>query len=115
MNKKDWKGVPIDKIRDWQVSFSAQSKGFVVPGPCPVCDQNSLRWHYHLDRTESREIYGIRYKGKGSVWEWCSSCGTYSHSQAYVPETWSDLQLDVDHSQLTPVPDVIDDLISSLT
>jgi len=115
MNKKNWKGVPIEKIRDWQISFGAESKGFVVPGPCPVCGQNSLRRYYHLGHAEAREIRGIRYRGKGSVWEWCSSCGAYSHSQAYVPETWGDIQLDVDHSKLTPVPDVIDHLISSLT
>jgi hypothetical protein len=114
MGKKDWTGVPVEKIEAWQTAFNAKQNIFALKAACPVCGHNALRRYYYLGKAEVREIQGVKYQSRGSVWEWCSSCRTYSHAQAFVPAAWGDFQLDLDHSALTPIPDVLDDIISSL-
>jgi len=114
MNNKDWAGVPLEKIQEWQIAFDTEQNSFLVGAACPVCRQNGLRRYYYLGKVEFHEIHGVRYQGKGSLWEWCSNCRTYSHAQAFVPEAWGKFQLEIDHSPLTPIPDVLDELISNL-
>jgi rRNA maturation protein Nop10 len=42
MNKKDWMGVPIEKIQAWQIAFDAEQNNFTVKAACPVCGKNAL-------------------------------------------------------------------------
>lgn len=111
-DKMNWAGVPIDKIEAWQTAFETERNCLELRTACPICDQLSLRRYYYLGKPEFRLIKGVRYQSKGSVWEWCSNCRVYLHAQAFVPEAWGDFQLELDHSSLTPLPDVLDDLIS---
>lgn len=114
MNDRIWRGVPLGEIEKWQAAFCAGSDSYYVPGACPVCGEHALMRYYYLGRSDHREIRGITYKGVGSLWEWCSSCKVYSHAQAYVPEAWVGPELMLDHRKLTPIPDVIDDLIKAV-
>lgn len=114
MSEKIWKGVPIDKITSWQIVFCSESDSYSVSGACPVCGEHALMRYYYLGKNDPREIRGVIYKGRGSVWEWCSSCRAYSHAQAYVPESWKGPELPLDHACLTPIPDAIDDAIRKI-
>lgn len=112
MSHTEWKGVPIDSTQEWQSAFDVESNGYIVPGNCPVCRQSSLRRYYYLSCVEPREVRGVSFAGRGSVWEWCSSCRSYLHAQALVPKYWSGAILELDHSTLTPIPDVLNQAVS---
>jgi hypothetical protein len=113
MTGKIWRGVPLDKIEAWQIAFQVSSDSYNVSGACPVCFNHALMRYYYLGRNDPRDFRGVAFKGRGGLWEWCSNCKVYSHSQAFVPESWKGPELKLDHARLTPVPDVIDDLISA--
>jgi hypothetical protein len=114
MSEPIWRGVPLEKSEAWQEVFSAISESYDVPGACPVCGACTLKRYYFLNKFEHLESRGLVYKGKGSLWEWCSSCKVFSHAQAFVPESWNGLELKLDHGNLTPIPDVLDELIATM-
>jgi len=110
----EWKGVSRNYADAWREAFDVPSESYIVPGYCPVCGGTSLRRYYYLGRAEAHVVRGVLYAGPGSSWEWCSSCRSYEHAQALVPAYWSGAALDLDHSLLTPVPDVLDQAVSTV-
>ena len=113
MEKNCWKEVPFDKMQAWQKVFGEITAGIRVPGACPVCGEAALRHYYYLGRPMPQEIRGVRFQSRGSVWEWCANCRTFSHSQALVPEIWKEVLPNLDHFKLTPIPDVIEDMVAA--
>jgi hypothetical protein len=108
-NIVDWRGVPEIHLPAWRKLFNdAVGSGLDIPYACPVCGNHTLHRYYHLAKLEPRELRGKRFQGMGGYWEWCSSCHAYEHMHGYVPEWWHEKPLDVDHSKLTPIPDVLD-------
>jgi hypothetical protein len=114
MREDLWKGVPIDKIQEWQELFNVISINFEVPGRCPVCGEHALRHYYYLDHQQRQNFNRVEYQGRGSVWEWCSKCRTYSHAQALVPKNWVTILPEINHFMLTPIPNLLDDAISAV-
>lgn len=113
MEQKSWKGVPCDKAQLWQKVFSKIIAGIRVPGTCPVCSQAALRHYYYIGRPMPQEFEGVRFQSRGGLWEWCANCRTYEHSQALVPEVWQEVLPNLDHSKLTAIPDVIDEMATA--
>lgn len=102
-NSSFWKGVPIDKIPQWQRALSNQTSIFIA-NLCPVCGAAKLRQYYHLEKSQLIESRGKSFIGKGSYWAWCANCGAYEHALTLIPADWVGITLSVNHSQLTPLP-----------
>ncbi|RYD68525.1 MAG: hypothetical protein EOP83_00675 [Verrucomicrobiaceae bacterium] len=105
--EREWKSVPEELWRPWQQIFSSSQDGIDVDGLCPVCHSPTL--HHWFDKArpfdEGQEKEGFR--GRGGLWEWCSSCHSYEHYSGYVPDWWQDV-LAVDEDLLTHDPDAIE-------
>ena len=57
---------------------------------CPVCGSRTLHRWYHQEDTVAREFGGVRFKGHGRLWEWCSTCQTFEYlPDGLVPEWWT--------------------------
>lgn len=107
----EWQGVPLEAVCSWQKAFAETPTGYRVHAPCPVCKAPTLRRYFYLGRVDPLQVNGIAYQGRGSLWEWCATCRSFEHAQALVPLSWTAAPLQVDHAQLTPVPDLLDALI----
>jgi hypothetical protein len=46
----------------------------------------------------------LEYVGDGGLWEWCSSCYSYIHAMAAVPEWWSEPTLEFDPVSVRHTP-----------
>jgi len=111
---REWKGVPENCTNAWKEAFDVPSEGYFVPGYCPVCGAETLRRYYYPGCTQAHEVPGMLLPKPGSSWEWCSSCRSYEHAQALVPGYWCAATLNLDHYILTPVPEVLDQAISTI-
>lgn len=109
----EWKGVPIEQLSAWRALFDSRQQGNAMhlPCACPVCGAMTLYRYYALERPQAREIEGKMYRGMGSFWEWCSSCRSFEHMSGFVPAWWKVEPLDIDHSKLTALPDLLDQAI----
>ncbi|MFZ6679676.1 hypothetical protein [Undibacterium sp. Tian12W] len=115
MLELEWKGVPLEHSKKWQDIFqlSPPSEGMHLAAACPVCGANSLFRYFALGRAEPREIQGIKVKGSGSYWEWCSRCRSFEHMSVWVPEWWQVDPLKIDHEKLTARPDLLDAAVAA--
>lgn len=75
--------------------------------PCPVCEAVTLHRWYQVGEPIEKIARGQRFVAKGGLWEWCSTCRTYSHASALVPDWWSSC-LDVNEENLTAEPEAIE-------
>lgn len=100
MNQDFWYGVPEEKEYEWQKAFikaNDEKQGIAVNLPCPICFSMTLR-HY--------------YDGKRGLWQWCSSCRRYEHSQSFTPDWWH-WELEYDRSELTAEPELLERAFSN--
>ena len=81
-----------------------------MSGHCPICSAERLHRYYQIGRPTERIVRAERFIAFGACWEWCSSCYTYEHWSALVPEWWRN-DLLVDETRLTAVPDVLEDAV----
>jgi hypothetical protein len=110
----EWKGVPLEHWSAWRELFNLRHQGNAMhlACACPICDAETLFRYYALGRVQPGEIDGNKYRGPGSYWEWCSSCRSFEHMSAFVPEWWKVEPLNIDHSKLTALPDLLDEAIA---
>ena len=90
--------------------FGASTDGVDVEGPCPICGARRLHRFYQSGRALRRESGGERFVAHGACWEWCSSCRTFEHYSALVPEWWRS-DLTVNESELTALPDALESAV----
>jgi hypothetical protein len=109
--KEGWHGVPLEKVEQWRAIFNNAREGMSLAEQCPVCGARSLKQYYHLVHKEPKVLRSNEFRGRGSCWEWCSSCRSYEHMDGLVPVWWHEEPLDVDHFKLTPIPDMLDEAI----
>lgn len=90
MNERErWKGADAESYSAWRRTFNASFTGPDVQGPCPVCGSETLHRWYAQDDSNEKVLLGERFKGRGRLWEWCSTCRTFEHFRdGYVPEWW---------------------------
>jgi hypothetical protein len=110
MSNQTWVGVPPEAVDVWRKVFNTASvsQAMNLTASCPVCGASTLHRYYSLQKEAPRQLRGVSYRGPGSYWEWCSTCRCFEHMYGYVPVWWSVPPLDVDHSLLTPVPDLLE-------
>lgn len=101
---RQWKGVPPVCVEGWTDAFARPSSGYFLENPCPVCGALALCRYYHASLVSPVLSRGTVYQGKGALWEWCSLCWSFEHSEALVPVWWQGKVLDLDHSILEPFP-----------
>jgi hypothetical protein len=114
MSSKNWHGVPQESADAWRRVFNSVAPEEIMhlSADCPVCGNQSLHRYFSLEKEQPRELRGLIYRGPGSYWEWCSSCHSFEHMSGYVPVWWDIDPLNIDHAQLTAIPDLIDDAIN---
>jgi hypothetical protein len=108
MTDKDWKQVPPTLFESWQKIFNESEKGFDVGGECPICGKRTLHRWFMKGKPIEQTIKGNKFVAQGALWEWCSSCGTFEHYSALIPDWWQ-CDLDVDLSNLTFTPESIEE------
>jgi hypothetical protein len=103
----EWRGVPLDRIAEWQAIFQPSREILDLSAPCPICGVGALHRWYQVIKPEERVIGGMRVVGRGGLWEWCSGCRCFEHYSCFVPEWWS-CDLKVDEGSLTALPTAIE-------
>ncbi|HEY0099616.1 MAG TPA: hypothetical protein VGB76_11765 [Pyrinomonadaceae bacterium] len=106
----EWRGVPLERVAEWRAVFQSSREGLDLSAPCPLCGVKALRRWYQVNRPEEMVIDGVRYVGRGGLWEWCGDCLRYEHYSARVPEWWA-CDLEVDERRLTALPTAIEEAI----
>lgn len=103
-----WREVSTENHPGWRSVFNAEPRSEALATPCPVCGTSTLHRWYAVDSEDDIELGGQRYVGRGRLWEWCSSCGSYEHFRdGYVPEWWRSV-LVIPHDLLTYDPGPIE-------
>ncbi len=110
--RREWKGVPLDRVDEWQRVFSLCEGEGRLREPCPSCGKQELHRFYLVGRRLDPPAHGGRYVARGSQWEWCANCHVYEHSSALVPATWQPA-LVVDEDSLTAEPEAIQQAIEA--
>ena len=115
MTEDAWPGVTDAYRGEWKKIFNAATpaQGIHLHSACPICGLTELYRYYALERLEPRMIEGVMFKGRGSLWQWCSACHSFEHYSAYVPLWWSFELPQLDHAKLTAIPDMIDNAIQN--
>lgn len=91
---RGWHGPPVELMTTWGDVFDRSRTGLDLTEPCPVCGARNLHRWFDLHRRDEKRDHGIEWQGRGSQWQWCSSCLSYLHSSGLVPTWWiSDLQV----------------------
>lgn len=114
MSDLEWKGVSEEHSTAWRCIFNLprSNEGMYLSSACPVCGSNALYRYYALGRFQPIEIDGVKYKGPGSYWEWCSGCRSFEHMSGFVPEWWNVELINIENSKLTAIPDALDEAIN---
>jgi hypothetical protein len=102
-----WRGVPLELTRAWDEVFRRSREATDLSAPCPVCRAYTLHRWFQVGHPEEIVLEGQRFRARGGLWEWCSSCRSYEHASAFVPEWWAS-DLDVDETKLTAEPGAIE-------
>jgi hypothetical protein len=98
--QREWTGVPTSYLQKCDEIFNASKELLNLSSPCPICGEHQLHRWFQVGKPAEKIINGNRFIAQGSLWEWCSSCKSYVHSSAYVPDWWkTDLQVDEKNSQ----------------
>ena len=104
-----WKGVPQEVSSTWRDIFDRNPTSANLKESCPICGKRSLHQYYLIDSEEHRVVRGVRFRGSGSLWEWCGWCRHYEHMSALVPEGW-DFNLELDPAKLRHDPSYINEI-----
>lgn len=99
----NWIDVPSDKFAAWQGVFNATHEGITLEAKCPVCGSTAL--HRYFSRPHTPPADG--HLGRCGLWEWCSSCRSFAHYSAAMPNWWH-CDIIVDESILTPEPEALE-------
>ncbi|MBW8798102.1 MAG: hypothetical protein JF597_32300 [Streptomyces sp.] len=84
-----WRETDSEEHPVWRKVFNEDWTGSDLVGPCPVCGARALHRWYLLEDNEAKVFRGIRFSGRGRLWEWCSVCRTFEHyPDGHVPEWW---------------------------
>jgi len=103
-----WKEV-LERRPQWRRTFNGEPSVPDLAGPCPVCNAQTLHRWYLQENVHEKVFGGILYKGRGRLWEWCSTCRTYEHYRdGFVPQWWT-APFDVDPNDLRYDPGPIED------
>lgn len=113
-NKHSWQDVPEEVYPIWAKIFYESQEGLNLSASCPICIQKSLHCYYLANYPQEKIIDGRKYLARGDLWQWCSSCRSYVHASAAVPEWWS-CSLPIDVSKLTTNPKLLEDAIKNQT
>lgn len=81
-----WHDVSEGLPTAWRAIFAASTEGEDLSAECPVCGHATLHRWFHLHRRSV--IADGNWLGRGSQWQWCSSCHSYEHSSGLVPTWW---------------------------
>jgi hypothetical protein len=106
-----WRGIPLDKRKTWSNIFGQSREGINLSASCPVCGAYTLHRYYLKGRPLNRYIDGELFVADGASWEWCSTCHSYEHSHALVPEWWHE-SLDLGSYQLTAEPEALEQALT---
>lgn len=107
MNERTpWREADAESYTAWRRIFNAGWTGSDVPDPCPVCGSRTLHQWYMQDDTDAKVLRGVRYKGRGRLWEWCSTCRTFEHYRdGFVPVWWMEpYHVEPGHLRYDPGP-----------
>jgi hypothetical protein len=107
-----WRGVPSEKQAEWSQVFVASTEGVVLTAPCPCCGARSLR-RFYSSSINLLPLVCAGFKGRGSSWEWCVSCGAFEHASCLVPSWWEPVP-GVNERVLTALPQEIQEQLSAL-
>lgn len=83
-----WRDVPSGHAHTWRSIFDGSLEGVDLQASCPVCLTAALHRWFHLHRPSPTTSSRRDWQGKGSQWQWCSSCHSYEHSSGLVPDWW---------------------------
>lgn len=103
-NSCEWHDVPEDSWQEWQYIFYSSKENLNLSEPCPVCKSKTLHRFYQLVRKREFILQGRKYVGDGGLWQWCSSCYSYVHATAAIPEWWSEPILEFDPMSVSHTP-----------
>jgi hypothetical protein len=105
VDKIDWKEVPSHKFRQLESVFQSSRESLNLSHSCPICSAKTLHRWYMPGQPIDIGQNGIKYVARGALWEWCSTCGSYMHYSAKVPDFWkspSDFQIDKNELGVVP-------------
>jgi hypothetical protein len=102
-----WHSPPAEYQLAWQAIFVQSREQLDLSALCPICGAQTLHHWYHLHRRELKMIENQRFVGRGGLWEWCSTCGSYEHYSASVPDWWN-FEMSVPHNELTALPTALE-------
>ncbi|WP_157978441.1 MULTISPECIES: hypothetical protein [Nocardia] len=86
-----WRENGDETYTQWRRRFNASWNSAEVPGSCPVCGSATLHRWYVQEDSDATVLHGVLYKGRGRLWEWCSTCRTFEHlMDGFVPAWWVD-------------------------
>lgn len=102
-----WHSVPGACRARWIEIFSRTRTWLYIPDACPVCGADALHVWFWARQPVQLVVGGALMRARGSNWQWCSVCRSYTHSSGYVP-AWFESDLDVDTSRLMHHPDVLE-------
>lgn len=101
----DWKEVPSNRFDQWESVFQSSQESLNLSQSCPICDAKTLHRWYISGQPIDVVQNGIKYVARGALWEWCSTCGSYMHYSAKVPEFWNPpSNFQIDKNELGVVP-----------
>lgn len=84
-----WTEVTGEWETPWLQLFNSHMLCPDLPDPCVVCSARTLHQWYYMEFESPAMIWGIRMKGRGLQWQWCSTCYTFDRSNdGFVPEDW---------------------------
>jgi hypothetical protein len=110
----DWKDIPDEHWSEWSKIFgNSHAPSLNLSEPCPVCQAKTLHRWYMVGKSAKPFLskYGVISHATGALWEWCSTCGSYAHYSARVPDFWSPpIDFHVDTSQLRTLPWMLEDM-----
>lgn len=109
-----WQDVPDEIYPTWAKIFYESQEGLNLSESCPVCGKKTLHCYYLPTSDRNKIIIEARkyYAKRSDFWQWCSSCRSYVHASALVPEWWSS-NLSFDSSKLTHNPQALEEAIKN--
>lgn len=110
--RKDWCGVPLDYLQEWDRIFIASKDSLNLSAPCPICKAVALHRWYQVGQPKLQTVGGNTFVATGGLWEWCSNCCSFEHLSALVPEWWA-CDLKVDEAKLTAKPTAIEEAMKA--
>ncbi len=109
----EWQEV-LESRPEWRRTFNEDSDSADLVGPCPVCGSRTLHRWYLLEDREAKVLRGLHFKGRGRLWEWCSTCRTFEHYRdGFVPDWWT-APFDVAPDRLRYDPGPIEEVRSTV-